>query len=505
MDVKLDAGVRLGDFKILKLLGAGGDGTVYQAKQVSVNRQVALKVIGQSLRHPSDIARFRRQAHALAKLRHPNIAEVYYVGQDDNFCYMAMRHVDGISLRQFLVRVSALKETPPSFTSLLADDALQAPGAKPQRFDVEDCDGLDESGVDADPDYQPITGVAEQFIGSRDYTRRCCTVMRDAARALHYAHEEGVIHRDIKPENIMLDREGGVHLIDFGLARFIDDVSLSSTGALVGTPMYMSPEQITGRVNIDRRSDLYSLGIVMYEILTARLPFASSTREAMFKQIITKRLPPVRWRNRAVSRELEAVVHKAIAKDPDERYQTAGELGEDLEAVLNGRPVSARPYRYRFDDSEINAARPAVIMICAFNAWFVSMIAFIFAVLMLSAHIVGTSRRIDNEGLNFAIIFGIAATMAWAGLGILRGGKTGITIATLVNLIILGSGMYSASNYGRGPETTVDSVMLTMSLIITLYVLVLPIVIYSLRRSREWVRYAAIVRAEYREQLRRSP
>jgi hypothetical protein len=152
-------------------------------------------------------------------------------------------------------------------------------------------------------------------------------------------------------------------VIDFGVARFYDGATLTQTGALVGTPMYMSPEQVAGRINVDHRSDIYSLGLVMYELLTLRRPIHAPTREAILRRVVTKPMIPVSWKNKAVPR---CVVHKAIAKDPDERYQHATDLADDLQQYLHGQPVMADPYRYKFDEREIVAERPWTITATAF-------------------------------------------------------------------------------------------------------------------------------------------
>jgi serine/threonine protein kinase len=198
-------------------------------------------------------------------------------------------------------------------------------------------------------------------MASPAYIRRCCELVRNVALALSHAHQRGVIHRDIKPENILLDKDGCVHLIDFGLARFFEDVTVTKTGALVGTPMYMSPEQVTGRLNVDNRTDIYSLGIIFYELLTLRRPYAATTREGLFRQIVTKPAPPVSWKNRAVSRDIESIVHKAIAKDPDDRYPTVDSMLDDITAVFNGTPVKAPPYLYKFNNQEVLLSRPRAV------------------------------------------------------------------------------------------------------------------------------------------------
>src|SRR5262249_52393026 len=208
---------------------------------------------------------------------------------------------------------------------------------------------------------EPLAGRVSQVVRSPTYIVRCCEIARDVAEALAHAHERGVIHRDIKPENLLLDGSGKVHIVDFGLARFYEDMTLTNTGALVGTPMYMSPEQVSGRLDVDHRTDVYSLGLVLYEMLTLRRPIEAATREGVLRQVMTKSRPPLSSKNPAVSRDLTSVVHKAIAHDADERYSSAAALAADLQNVIDDRPVSAPPYRYRADLREIAAERPRVV------------------------------------------------------------------------------------------------------------------------------------------------
>ena len=217
----------------------------------------------------------------------------------------------------------------------------------------------------------------------------------EAALALAHAHERGVVHRDVKPENILLDRQGRVHLIDFGVARFFEDVSLTNTGALVGTPMYMSPEQVTGRLDLDHRTDVYSLGLVLSELLTLARPIAAPTREAVLRQIVTKAMPPASWRNPALPRDLEGVLHKAAAKDPDDRYQTAADFADDLRRWLDGKPVAAHTYRYRLDLREIKAERPAGILVLAFGHFLVSAFS-VVGDLVLIMYIISEYRNLCN-------------------------------------------------------------------------------------------------------------
>ena len=228
-------------------------GVVYQARQVSLDRVVALKVLGDALNRPEDIARFRREAQAVARLDHPHIAGVHFVGQDEQLCYMAMEFVNGASLR----RVIDALDRDPRLTIASALEGLASAEAEAPvvRFDAPT--------VTLVP--RPTTRRGD---GPRPPARRpgpprpstsggAVEIARDAALALAHAHERGVVHRDVKPENLLLDRSGQVRLIDFGVARFFEDVTITSTGQIVGTPTYMSPEQVTGRLEVDHRTDIY--------------------------------------------------------------------------------------------------------------------------------------------------------------------------------------------------------------------------------------------------------
>jgi serine/threonine protein kinase len=367
--MEMEARVEIGDFSVVRRLGAGGMGVVYLAQQKSLDRLVALKVLGAALAHPGDVIRFKREAQAAAKLNHPGIATIHYVGQDEQACYMAMDYIDGITLRQLIDRVGATSNPNLGIETVLHESAAEP---KPPQLRFDDLT-VEQTG--SAPDLQQarqalesITPAAARLITSKSYINRVCDIVRDAALALQHAHDNRVVHRDIKPQNIMLDRNGQVHVIDFGVARYFDGTVLTQTGALVGTPMYMSPEQVAGRMNVDHRSDIYSLGLVLYELLTLRRPIYAPSREAVLRGVVTKAMIPVSWKNNGVPRSVENVVHKAIAKDPDERYQHAADFAEDLQRCGSGQSVLAEPYRYRFDEREIRAERPWSVSAAAF--WF---------------------------------------------------------------------------------------------------------------------------------------
>ncbi len=383
---QLEAGVRIGDFEIEKRLGAGGMGIVYQARQVSLGRRVALKVLGSALKNANDLTRFQREAHAAARLKHANIAAIYFIGQDGEVCYHVMEFVDGIPLQRVIERLVDAKVAQSSPDTVVSVDLNPQHEAPAVRFDQPTADDafapsaglptMDETRSPVATSGTSLSPAAKKTRSGAEYVRRCCEIVRDAARALAYAHGEGVVHRDIKPENLMLDQQGQVRIIDFGLARFFDDVSVTQTGQLVGTPLYMSPEQVTGRVKVDHRTDIYSLGLVLYELLTLRRPFDITSREGLLQNIVTKALPPLRARNSALPKALEAVVHMATLKDPEERYQSAAELADELDRFLNGQPVLAPPYRYRLDLQEIVARRPGAVVLAAFICFLIGCTVF---------------------------------------------------------------------------------------------------------------------------------
>src|SRR6185503_16396147 len=270
---------RFGKFIRTLRLGAGGMGEVWKAWDSVLGRWVALKFLKGG--DDDEIARFRREAQTAGRLHHPNIAAIYEVNEDQGRQYIAMQYVDGQDLHKF----------PRTDRELLV------------------------------------------------------RLVAAAARALQYAHEQGVIHRDLKPENLMVAVRGNerhVFLMDFGLARAAEGASkISATGFLVGTPMYMSPEQARGE-KVDVRSDIYSLGLTLYELLTDRKPFESESVYETLRRVQEIDPPAMRQVDRRIADDLETVVMKAISKDPASRYATAQEFADDLQATLRGEAIRGR-------------------------------------------------------------------------------------------------------------------------------------------------------------------
>lgn len=454
----LETGVEIGDFRIARRLGAGGMGIVYQAEQISLKRPVALKVLGQALTRTVDVTRFQREAQAAARLKHPAIAQVYFIGQDRHICYLAMELVDGLSLRAVLDRLGMTNSVKSSLDSAVLDELLGDAGAKVVRFD-QPTEGLEHDAASkvlvrpASPSPAPplnpyLSPQACELRTTAAYIRRVAEVIRDAAQALAHAHEQGVIHRDIKPDNLLLDRQGKVHLIDFGVARFFEDQAVTHTGQLVGTPLYMSPEQVTGRGAIDARTDTYSLGLVLYELLTLRPPIEATNRENLLRTIVTKPLIPVDWRNSAVPESLRRIVHKATQKDPDQRYPSAGALADDLSKFLANQSVSAPAYQYRLDEREITAARPGQVVLAAVIFFLISCFLFL---------------SIASLSMMFGII--MMGTPGNSGVAMLTLGIQGLlAIIILAVGVGVGRGLLSARSWARWTGVVLGALLLLGSL-----------------------------------------
>lgn len=281
-----------GDYELLEELGRGGMGVVYRARQTSLGRVVALKMVlrGQ-LASRDDLLRFQSEAEAAARLKSPHIVPIYEVGQQDGHAFFTMAHIEGQTLSQRL-----------------------AEGPLPPR--------------------------------------EAASILVDVARAVDVAHAAGVLHRDLKPSNILLDKEGRPHISDFGLAKRVStegetvDPSLTRTGAILGTPSYMAPEQAAGnRGQLGPATDVYSMGALLYEMLTGRPPFQAATALDTVLLVLEQDPVPPRLLNPRADRELELVALRCLQKPTDLRYQRAGDLAEDLEAFLKGEPIAARSGR----------------------------------------------------------------------------------------------------------------------------------------------------------------
>jgi WD40 repeat protein/serine/threonine protein kinase len=330
---------RLGEFRILREVGRGGMGVVYEAMQESLGRHVALKVLpGHALASPSQLERFRREARAAGRLHHTNIVPVFGTGECDGIHYYAMQFIQGQGLDRVLqdLRRLCAAEKP----RLPADDASVARAMLSGEF-TSTVPAADtpvpppERPAPAAPPRSELTDTAENA-----YHRSVARVALQVAEALAYAHKQGIVHRDIKPSNLLLDLQGTIWVTDFGLAKAEDSDDLTHTGDIVGTIRFMAPERFDGRSL--PQSDVYSLGVTLYELLTLRPAFEETNRVRLVEQVLHQPPVPPRTIDPRIPRDLETIALKCLAKEAGERYPTAEALGEDLRRFLSDRPVQAR-------------------------------------------------------------------------------------------------------------------------------------------------------------------
>jgi serine/threonine protein kinase/Flp pilus assembly protein TadD len=341
----------LGDFRIVRELGRGGMGVVYEAVQISLRRRVALKVLPfAATMDPRHLQRFKNEAQAAAGLHHTNIVPVYYVGCERGVHFYAMQQIDGPTLAAVIQQLRQLRGRGAAGAGE-AKDGAPAPLAPAEAKRGSDQPTTAYTPV---PPAPPVSAAATTIPpqaaitreGSTDspaYFRTVARLVVQAAEALEHAHQLGVVHRDIKPANLLLDGRGNLWVTDFGLARLPNDPGLTLTGDLIGTLRYMSPEQaLAQRVVVDHRTDIYSLGVSLYELLVLEPPFRGSDRQELLRQIAFEEPRSPRRLNKAVPGELETIVLKAMEKSPADRYATAQELADDLGRYLRDEPIRAR-------------------------------------------------------------------------------------------------------------------------------------------------------------------
>ncbi len=357
----------LGDYRILREVGRGGMGVVYEAEQVSLGRRVALKVLPlAAAMDAKQLQRFQLEAHAAACLHHSNIVPVHTVGCERGVPFYAMQFIEGRSLAQLIAELRRLAgmdqtEPPPAdlaglSTSTLAGGLLSGRSSQAVWPAVPA-----EPGPDAPPSASstpcpagtagptapaPRSGSRPSSGSSthnREYIRTAAQLGVQVAEALDHAHTRGILHRDIKPANLLLDDQAQLWITDFGLAQVQGNPCLTLTGDVLGTLRYMSPEQaLAKRVVIDGRTDIYSLGVTLYELLTLRPAIDGQDRQEILRKIAQDEPVPPRMINPAVPRDLETILLKAVYKEPSGRYATAKELADELRRFLEHKPIVAR-------------------------------------------------------------------------------------------------------------------------------------------------------------------
>jgi WD40 repeat protein/serine/threonine protein kinase len=370
---------QLGDYRIIRKVGQGGMGIVYEAEQVSLGRHVALKVLPQKLLlDANQKRRFEREARAAAKLHHTNIVPVFGVGEHEGLPYYVMQFIQGLGLDVVLDELRRVQpgarpsgEVRAAPRDVTAADVARSllTGAFEGTQDLPAAPRTAASGEDAIPPppvaaaspTRPAAGQpSDAFTLSSSsvtlpgqnlsahrpnarkpsYWQSVAQIGVQVADALDYAHRQGIQHRDIKPSNLLLDTRGTVWVADFGLAKADDQQNLTHTGDLLGTLRYMPPEAFEGKT--DLRSDIYSLGLTLFELLAFRPAFDSKERNPLIKQVSGGDAPRLDKLNRAVPRDLVTIVHKAIECEPARRYPTAAELEADLQRFLDDEPIRAR-------------------------------------------------------------------------------------------------------------------------------------------------------------------
>ncbi len=373
---------RLGDYRILREVGRGGMGVVYEAEQESLGRHVALKVLlGHALQSPQTVLRFRREARSAARLHHTNIVPVFGVGEQDGAHYYVMQFIHGRGLDEVIQELRQLRPdaAPPGpqtehrpgdasaadlarafatgqFSRTVSAPCNPGPDATPApevaRAGPAALAAATQESVrlEAEPvaaprrmetsDRELTRGIASLSGTSRHYWREVARVGVQVARALEYAHSQGILHRDIKPSNLLLDLHGAVWVADFGLAKAIADDNLTHTDDIVGTLRYMAPERFNGQA--DARSDIYGLGLTLYELLSLKSAFGATDRLRLIRQVTDEEPPRPRQLVPEIPNDLETICLKCIEKQASRRYGSAEELADDLDRWLEGRPIAAR-------------------------------------------------------------------------------------------------------------------------------------------------------------------
>ncbi len=351
---------RLGEFHLLREVGRGGMGVVYEAIQESLGRRVALKVLRMHrLLDPMTLVRFHREAKAAARLHHNNIVPVFGVGEYEGVHFYVMQFIRGLPLDAVLKEVRRLngkgveragsaastRASGPFTEADLVQSLVTGRFARAVLDETGSAPGSDRAasagGDSSSSPFPNQPGLSSATDPATQYARSVARLGLQVADALDYAHQHRILHRDIKPSNLLLDAHGTVWVTDFGLAKIASDSDLTRTGDIVGTVRYMAPERFEGHCDV--RADIYALGLTLYELLARRPAFEAEGRAALIRQVTQEEPRELRRIDRSIPRDLETIVRTAVAKDPKHRYATAALLRDELERFLADRPIRSRP------------------------------------------------------------------------------------------------------------------------------------------------------------------
>ena len=340
----------LGDYRLLSKLGGGGMGLVYRAWQLSLGREVAIKVLRPELvASLKAVERFKREAKVSARLQHPNIVSVYAMGIEGGEPYFAMEYVEGETLDRVVQRNTPPPRSGAAPTSCNRSDASSSLAGSMNSLFGSMSDVVEDRVTGGSPGgaatSDSATGSAfDSAVVDLKHCLKVAEAFAGVAEGLQFAHQLGVTHRDLKPSNLILDAKGRLRILDFGLAHLEGEQRITLSGDFIGTPLYMSPEQaMANRGGVDHRTDIYSVGATLYEVLLREPPFQGRDYRETLSQIISRDPPTLRSRNSRIPRSLETIVLKCLRKSPADRYGTAEALAQDLRRFVRGDPIEARP------------------------------------------------------------------------------------------------------------------------------------------------------------------